>query len=90
MSCILPAPQPFTVSDPIPANTTFLRGNYYNAGTNSIEWTETISPSETKVSQFWVTVDAGTLAGTVIQNNATLTDDTLGSSASATTVVKKK
>ena len=90
MSCILPAPQPFTVNDPIPANTTYLTGDHNNAAANSIEWAGTISPSETKVIQFWVTVDAGTPAGTVIQNNATLTDDTLGSSASATTVVKKK
>ena len=54
-----PAPQPFTVSDPIPANTTYPKGNYYNAATNSIEWTGTIGPDETKVSQFWVTVNIG-------------------------------
>jgi immune inhibitor A len=83
-----PAPQPFTVSDPIPANTTYLRGDYYNAATNSIAWTGTIGPDETKVSQFWVTVNKGTPSGTVITNEATLSDDALGSSASATTVVK--
>jgi uncharacterized repeat protein (TIGR01451 family) len=83
-----PAPQPFMVSDPIPENTTYLRGDYYNATTNSIEWAGTISPNETKVSQFWVTVNNGTAAGTVIENEATLSDDTLGSSASATTIVK--
>jgi immune inhibitor A len=85
-----PAPQPFKVVDPIPANTTYLRGDYYNAATNSIEWSGMISPNETKVSQFWVTVNMGTPAGTEIKNEATLSDDALGSSASATTSVKKK
>ena len=80
--------QPFTVSDPILANTTHLSGNYYNAATNSIEWTGTIAPDETKLSQFWVTVNKGTPSGTVITNQATLYDDANGSSASATTVVK--
>jgi hypothetical protein len=37
---------------------------------------------------FWVTVDAGMPPGTVIKNEATLSDDANGSSASATTVVK--
>ena len=85
-----PAPQPFTVSDLIPANTTYLRGDYYNAATNSIEWTGTIGPNETMVSQFFVTVNMGTQPGTVIMNEAFLSDDALGSSASATTIVKKK
>ena len=85
-----PAPQPFKVSDPIPANTTYLKGDYYNVTTNSIEWTGTIGPNETKVSQVWVTVNKGTPAGTEIKNVATLLDDVLGSSASATTIVKKK
>jgi immune inhibitor A len=82
-----PAPQPFTVSDPIPANTTYLRGDFYNATTNSIEWSGTISPDETKVSQFWVTVNKDTPSGTLINNAATLSDDASGSSASATTTV---
>jgi immune inhibitor A len=84
-----PAPQPFKVSDPIPANTTYLRGDYYNAATKSIEWSGTIGPNETKVSQVWVTVSKGTPAGTVIKNVAALSDDALGASASATTVVKE-
>jgi uncharacterized repeat protein (TIGR01451 family) len=84
---ISPATQSFKVSDPIPANTTYWRGAYYNAATNSIEWAGTIRPKETKVLNFWVRVNKDTAAGTVITNNATLTDDTLGSSASATTTV---
>jgi len=88
VSCILPAPQPFTVSDPIPANTTYLTGDHNNAAANSIEWAGTISPAQTKVSVFSMIVNAGTPSGTVIANEATLDDDANGSSASATTVVK--
>ena len=83
-----PAPQTFTVTDQIPANTTYFNGKYYDAGTNSIEWTGTIAPNETKVSVFLVKVNAGTPGGTVITNDATLSDDASGSSASATTTVK--
>ena len=99
-----PAPQPFTVSDPIPANTTHVKardwgfdwsyrrghkeGDYYNAATNSIEWKGTIGPNKTEVIEFWVAVNADTPSGTVIINEAKLFDDASGSSASATTVVK--
>ena len=84
------------MSDPIPANTTYFKDshshhdNYYNDVTNSIEWTGTIGPNQTKVFEFWVKVNKGTPTGTEITNLATLSDDALGSSASATTIVKKK
>jgi immune inhibitor A len=87
---ISPAPQPFTVNDPIPANTTYWRGDSYNAATNSIQWTGTIGPNETKVKQFWVSVNTDTPPGTEIKNTATVSDDALGSSASATTTIKKR
>ena len=83
-----PAPQPFSVSDLIPANTTYLSGNYFNAATKSIEWQGTISPNQTMVSVFSVKVNAGTPHGTIITSYATLSDDALGSNASVTTVVK--
>jgi hypothetical protein len=83
-----PAPQTFTVIDPIPANTTYLSGNYYNTATKSIVWTGTVSPNQTKVSVFSVTVNTSTPKSTQIKNNATLFDDALGSNASVTTVVK--
>jgi immune inhibitor A len=83
-----PAPQPFTVTDVLPANTTFRSGAGYNSATKSIEWTGTVSPSQTKALVFSVTVNAGTPSGTVIKNTATLTDDALGATASATTTVK--
>jgi immune inhibitor A len=83
-----PAPQPVAVSDPIPANTTYLNGNHYNPTTNSIEWTGTIGAKQTRVITFSVKVNAGTPSGTVVTNDATLADDASGASASATTVVK--
>ena len=83
-----PAPQAVTVSDPIPANTTYKSGGYFNTATNCTEWTGTIAAYETRAIVFSVKVNAGTPAGTVITNNATLTDDASWSNASATTVVK--
>jgi immune inhibitor A len=83
-----PAPQPFTVRDPLPANTTYLSGDYFNAATKSIVWTGTIGANETRVSVFTATVNAGTPPGTIIKNDATLSDDALGSGASVTTAVK--
>lgn len=83
-----PAPQPFTVRDLIPAKTTYLSGLYFNAATNSIEWKGTIGPNQTMMTMFSVIVDAGTPRGTEIKNNATLSDDSSGSSVSVTTVLK--
>ena len=85
---ISPAPQRFAVSDPIPANTTFVGGRYFDAATNSIEWTGELDAHETKVIVFSVKVNPGTPKGTKITNTATLSDDASGSSASATTMVK--
>ncbi len=89
-----PASQPVKISDPIPANTTYMKvkymGNYYNAATNSIEWSGTLYPYQTKVILFWVIVNKNIPSGTVITNTATLSDDALGSSDTVTTIVKKK
>jgi len=85
---VSPAAQPFTVSDPIPAGTTFARGKCYDAATNTVSWTGTIGANETRVLEFTVKVAGRTPTGTVITNAATPSDDALGSSASATTVVK--
>jgi immune inhibitor A len=83
--------QSFTVRDPLPANTQYQKGNYYNPATNSIEWSGTVAPGGVKVGQVWVTVNPDTPAGTVIVNTATLSDDALGGgSASVTTTVKAK
>jgi uncharacterized repeat protein (TIGR01451 family) len=83
-----PAPQPFSVSNPIPTFTTYLSGNYYDPAANSIEWTGTIGANQTRVIVFSVKVDADTPSGTEVENEATLSDDASGWEASVTTVVK--
>ena len=83
-----PAPQPFAVTDPIPANTTFACGSNYNASTKAVEWSGTLGANQTRTITFQVKVNAHTRRWTVITNEATLSDDGSGSSASATTIVK--
>ena len=83
-----PAPQPFTVTDAIPAHTTYVAGGSYDAGSGSVQWTGTVSPDQVRVLHLWVKVAKGTAHGTVIKNVATLQDDASGGSASASTVVK--
>jgi immune inhibitor A len=82
-----PAPQPFTVRDKIPDNTTYVSGMYYNAGSNSIEWNGTVGANQTKVLMFIVRVNSGTPSGTMILNTATLSDDGAGGGASSSTRV---
>jgi len=83
-----PAVQKVSLSNPIPENTKFFRGFFYNSSTKSIEWTGKLLPYQTKVFSFWVRVNWGTPGATVIQNTATLTDDIATSTASATTTVR--
>ena len=83
-----PAPQPFTVTDAIPAHTTYVAGGSYDAGSGSVQWTGTVSPDHVRVLHLWVKVTRGTAHGTVVKNVATLQDDASGGSASASTVVK--
>jgi len=86
---LTPIAQKFTVTDTLPANTTYLRGDGYDAGTNTVTWEGTVQPGGVKVTHIWVRVNAGAEPGTKIVNTATLTDDALGGSASATTIVTK-
>ena len=81
-----PAPQPFTVTDVIPANTTYVSGGSYDG--DSVQWTGSVNPDQVKVLHLTVKVAKGTAYGTVIKNDATLQDDASGGSASASTVVK--
>jgi immune inhibitor A len=83
-----PAPQPFSVLDAIPANTTYVSGGSYDAASGSVRWTGTVSSDQVKVLHLTVMVAKGTASGTVIKNAATLHDDASGWSASASTVVK--
>ena len=86
-----PIAQDFSVSLPIPDNTTFLRreGNDYDLTKNVVTWKGTVQSSEVKVGHVWVYVNPDTKPGTVIEATATLTDDALGDSATVTTKVKQ-
>jgi immune inhibitor A len=84
---LTPAPQKFSVSDLLPANTTYHKGDFYNAATNSIEWSGTVKANGQETLRFWVKINAGATPGTIV-NTATLKDDTQSVTASATTEVK--
>ena len=83
-----PAAQPFTVTDAIPAHTTYAGGGSYDAASGSVRWTGIVNPDQVRVLHLWLKVAKGTAHGTVIKNTATLQDDASGWSASASTVVK--
>ncbi len=85
---ISPARQSFTVTNEIPANTTFQKGLYYVASLNSIKWTGVLEPNQTKVLNFWVKVNMGVPVSTVITNMATLEDDASGAVAQISSTVK--
>jgi immune inhibitor A len=83
-----PAFQSFVLDAPIPANTTFVHGMYYDAMKKSIHLEGKLLPYWKKVLSYSVEVARDTPADTVITNNVTVTDDALGASASATTTIK--
>jgi uncharacterized repeat protein (TIGR01451 family) len=83
-----PVKQSFLVSDPIPENTTFNKGKYYDSDDNAILWSDVVDPYETKEINFWVRVDTGLPVGTLITNEAYLADGATGYTASITTEVK--
>ena len=83
-----PASQPFTLEDRIPKGTTYYKGLYFKASTNSIKWTGTLQPNETKVIEFWVRVNKDTPPGVSLGNTAILSDDANGAEASVSVLVK--
>jgi hypothetical protein len=52
-----------------------------------VEWEGAVRPYGVAVAHIWVRVKRDVAAGTVITNMATLKDDALGGSATATTTV---
>jgi immune inhibitor A len=82
-----PVVQPFVVDDPIPANTTFIWGWYYDHANQRIHWTGNLAPYQTAILHFWVWVDRDASLGTPITNTAYLTDGGVGGTASVTTTV---
>lgn len=84
-----PAAQKFVLDDPIPANTTVLNGGpFFDVATNSIHWEYWVPAKSSRTLFFSVKVNKGVPAGTVILNEATLTDGALGDFASASTTVR--
>ncbi|MGZ9234995.1 MAG: immune inhibitor A domain-containing protein [Anaerolineales bacterium] len=88
-----PVFQSFKVNDPIPDNTTYVKSWFhhdwdYDHSTNSIQWSGKIAPHGFEYMIFQVKVNKGTPRGTVITNQAYLTDDALGDNASAEATVK--
>lgn len=83
-----PAKQPFRVEAPIPKYTTFASGKYYDKAAMSILWKGTVGAGKAKTLVYYVKVDKGTAAGSLITNTAYLYDDANGSQSSAKTTVK--
>jgi len=83
-----PVRQSFELDDPIPVNTTFFKGLFYDHDTNSIRWKGMIAPYGTQYLVFSVKVNKDVHRGTIIANQASLTDGALGDSASAETAIK--
>jgi immune inhibitor A len=83
-----PIRQAYSLDNPIPEYSTYVKGDGYDADSNSMHWEGWLAPYETVVLHFWVMVDADAPSGTLIINEAYLTDGALGDSASVTTEVK--
>jgi immune inhibitor A len=83
-----PVFQSFELTDLIPANTTFLKGGFYDRNTNSIYWKGMVAPYGTEALVFQVRINKGTPKGTIITNQANLTDGALGDTDSVNATVK--
>lgn len=83
-----PVWQSFELNDPIPENTTYSKGWFYDRDTNSIHWKGMIAPYGTQYLVFTVKVDKGVPSGTIIANEASLIDGALGDNASIEATVK--
>jgi uncharacterized repeat protein (TIGR01451 family) len=84
-----PVAQKFAVHDPLPENVTILNGGpFYDAATNSIHWEYWVPANSSRAIFFSVKVNKGVPAGTVIVNEAAMTDGALGGTASVSTTVR--
>jgi hypothetical protein len=73
----------------LPEAVTYLRGSGCHRATRTVTWQGALRPNGVPVRQIWVRVNHDAAAGTVIVNEATLTDGAGGGSASAETIVIK-
>lgn len=83
-----PVFQSFEVNNPIPENTTFFWGWFYNPEANSVDWKGVIPPHGTQYLKFSVKVNKDVPSGTIIASEASLTDGALGDNASVEVTVK--
>jgi immune inhibitor A len=83
-----PVMQPYQLVNPIPANTTFVKGCSYDKKTNSVFSKGMIAPYGTQYLTFSVKVNRNVPKGTVITSQAQLTDGALGDSTSVDITVK--
>jgi immune inhibitor A len=83
-----PVMQPYELTNPIPANTTFYHGCFYDKKTNSIHSKGMLAPRGTQYITFSVKVNRDVPKGTVVTSQAQLTDGALGDSASVDVTVK--
>jgi len=81
---LTPTYQSFVIDDPIPEHTTFVYSSdwRYDPDSNSIHWEGKVRPYWMRHTEFWVRVDRDTPVGTIITNEAYLSDDAVGDSAS--------
>jgi len=81
--------QYFALDDPLPLNTTYFAGRFFDVASNSLHWEGTLPPNGVFITTLTVRVNKGTPVGTVITNTAFTTDNALGDSAVVTTTVIK-
>jgi uncharacterized repeat protein (TIGR01451 family) len=85
-----PIPQKVVFDAPIPENTTFAGGMFYNPHTKSIHVETTVMPYFPLMLGYKVRVNPGTPVDTIITGAAQVKDDGLGATASVTSTVIDK
>jgi uncharacterized repeat protein (TIGR01451 family) len=84
-----PVAQRFVLNDPLPAEVTIVNGGpFYDAETNSIHWEYWVPANSSRAIFYSVKVNKDVAAGTVITNEAVLTDGAQGDTASVSVTVR--
>lgn len=84
-----PMNQKFILHNPLPVGVKIVAGgSLYDHTTNSIHWEYWIPANSSCEISYWVKINKDVAPGTVIVNQATLTDAALGDTASATLIVR--
>jgi hypothetical protein len=83
-----PVIQSFKLVNPIPENTKFFKGCFYDHKTNSIQFNGKIPPHGTRYIVFSVKVNKDVPKGTLITSQAQLSDGALGDTTLVEVTVK--